>query len=569
MKHSFPHWRIYILFGIVCLAAGGIVARLFLLQVVRADYYAALAYAQHLNIKEEAPIRGEIYFQDKLNAEDAIAGVPYFKAVINEEMPFVYASPREIEDAAETAGVLAPILQMGKEELEQKLSRKESAYAPLARQISDEKIQSVEGVELKGIYIAQERVRRYPANSLAAHVLGFLGFSGDERVGQYGIEGYYNDELRGKKGVSDIGFFDFSSDQYYEDGANLELSIDYNIQFIVEKKLQEAVERWGAESGSAIFMNPKTGEILAMANVPAFNPNTYGETPDINRFINNAIQGVFEPGSVMKPITLAAAIDAGAVNPNTAYNDTGEVRIGGYTIRNSDLKAHGETTMTQVLEKSLNTGAVFAQQTLGKEQFRSYLYKFRLNERTGIDLPGEVPGNLGDLATTNRDINFATASFGQGIAVSRIGFLDAFSALANNGAMMKPRVVKAIRKVNGSEEEIKSEQLASPISASTASKVTAMLINAVEAGYGKRAGVPGYKVAGKTGTAQVPNENGDGYSDKTIHSFAGYAPAFAPVFVGIVSLDNPKGVRFAESSATPVFGEIASYILNYYQVPGE
>ncbi|MBI2463008.1 MAG: penicillin-binding protein 2 [Candidatus Spechtbacteria bacterium] len=555
------HWRIYFLFGLFVVAGSGIAVRLFYLQVVHNTYYAALAQGQHASFNEKAPERGRIYLQDLLatSPPNSLAdkkNLPYFYAAINENKPMVYASPNMITNDGDVAEILAPILGLERNALQQKLSDSSGSYLPLARQVSDEIAQRVREENIRGIFVTIEPVRRYPGGQLASHVLGFLGYKGDQRVGQYGIEGYYDGQLRGSQGA-------FKNEQ----GSDIELTIDYNIQYFVEKKLHEVISKWSADAGSVIIMDPKTGEIKAMAGVPAFDLNTYSQVDSLDIYLNQATQKVYEPGSIMKPLTMAAAIDAGAIKASTTYTDTGEIKTGGYTIRNFDNKNHGVQTMTQVLEKSLNTGAVFASQQLGKDLFRKYLLAFGLNEKTGIDLPGELPGHLGDVITTDRDINFATASFGQGIAMSPMNFLTAFSSLANNGGIMKPHVVKAIHRADGTIEEIKPEKLGTPISARTAQEVTGMLVSVAENGYDKKANVPGYKIAAKTGTAQIPNENAPGYSDKRFHSFAGYAPADKPAFVAIITMKNPKGINFASDSLAPVFKDIASYILHYYQVP--
>ncbi|MBI2582973.1 penicillin-binding protein 2, partial [Candidatus Azambacteria bacterium] len=338
-----------------------------------------------------------------------------------------------------------------------------------------------------------------------------------------------------------------------------------NIQFKTEEALKRAMEKFGPEEGTALVMETKTGKMLAMASQPAFNPNAYGETKGVKQFLNPAVSKIFEPGSVFKAITMAAAIDSGAVSSNTVYTDTGEVRIGGYTIKNSDLKAHGTMTMTNVLEKSLNTGAIFAVRKTGFEKFRSTVAAFGLGEKTGVDLAGEIAGNLSNLKRDS-DIAFATASFGQGIAVTPIELLAGISAVANSGKLVKPYLVEKIVLPDGRVEEQRLEEKRQVIKTETSSTVTAMLISAVENGYGKPARIPGYFVAGKTGTAQVPSPDERGYSDKTVHTFVGWAPAYDPKFTMLISFRNPQGVRFAEGSAAPIFNEVGSFILNYYEV---
>ena len=523
-------WRFYTTFAILVIVGAALASRLFFLQVIEADLYSALSQGQHIGSEESAP-RGSILLQDR--ASDSL-----FEAAITEERYLVFASPDNITDAevGAIATHLAPLLNREEEGLMTAILGGSGSYLVLAQDLSRKEAEQIDEALIPNIYTRAYKTRAYPGNTLASHVLGFLGFREDGRVGQYGVEEYYEEELR---------------------RDDLELTIDYTIQFMVEKKLQEIFLRLGAEEGSVIIMNPKTGEILALASVPVFDPNIYNEVEDIGVFLNSAIQKVFEPGSVFKPIVMAAAINEGVVGPQTTYVDTGRLTLSGYTIRNSDLKSYGTQTMTEVLEKSLNTGAVFVEEHLGKKKFREYLQKFRIGRATGVDLAGEARGDITNILETNRDINFATASYGQGIATTPLGLLTAFSALANDGVMMRPHVQK--------EEP---QKLGQPITKDTAQLITNMLVSVVNNGYGAKAAVPGYRVAGKTGTAQVPAKDGKGYSeDESIHSFIGYAPADDPAFIGLISLKNPKDINFSADSVAPVFGEIASFILQYYQVP--
>jgi len=416
----------------------------------------------------------------------------------------------------------------------------------------------------------KKKLRYYPAEDLASHSIGFVGYRGSDRVGQYGMEGFYDDILRGKEVILETPILSTreSTSKALILGEDLISSIDYNIQFMVEGKLKRAKEYLDAEGASAIVMDPKTGEIIALATIDSFNPNKYSEVENIDIFLNDAVQKMFEPGSIFKPFTAAAAIDAGRISPTTRYTDTGAITIGKYTIRNSNRKIYGEQSMVNVLEESINTGAVFMEDSLGHDKFRKYMKKFKFGERTGIDLQGEVVGDIQNILHTSRNINFATASFGQGIAVTPIQLVAAFSSFANGGNMVKPHVLKKVVTRDGKSVSIETEILGSPISSKTAAQVTSMLVSVVENGYGKKAGVRGYKVAGKTGTAQVPKESGKGYSeDKTIHSFIGFAPAYNPRFVALIKVDNPQGINFSADSVAPLFSEIAEYILNYYEIP--
>ena len=405
--------------------------------------------------------------------------------------------------------------------------------------------------------------RYYPQKFLAAQVVGFFGGEGR---GQYGVEGYYDSKLTGEIKFQEgernpwVNFF-YSEKNQPQKGADVILTIDYNIQFKAEQLLAQAKQNLNIEGGEIIVMDPVSGRILAMANFPDFDPNEYGSQEDFDVFKNNAIQEAFEPGSIFKPITMAAALDQGKITPQTTYIDTGEVEIAGHILSNYGKRIYGVATMTEVLEKSINTGAIFAEKQIDRKAFLQYIEKFGFFQKTGIDLQGEILAGNRTLKK-GREINFATASFGQGIEVTPIQMMAAYSALANNGKVAKPYVLEGSN--NGGAE---AENVISP---KTASQITAMLCSVVQNGFSKKARVPGYYIAGKTGTGQIPwtslGVNKEGYSDKTWQSFMGFAPAFDPKFLILVKLDNPAA-KTAEYSALPVFRELAKYIIDYLEIP--
>jgi len=564
--------RIYFVFFLILLAGLGITARIFYIQIVKGGYYSALARGQHVDYVELTPPRGNIFLQDRFNSDNGL-----FLAATNKDWPMLYTVPKEIEDPAFTARELVSVLydEEARPEAEEKLYRRindeDDPYEPIAHKLDEEVASYIDSLDLKGVYIKGEKMRHYPAGDLASHILGFVGYRGNERVGQYGAEGFYDDILRGRKGTSQTPFLRGGTSpggDFFEPGGDIVLSVDYNIQFMLEKILREAKENLEADGASALVIDPKSGAVMALAVIDSFDPNNYSKVENIDIYLNSAVQKIFEPGSIFKPFTAAAALNEGVITPTTQYNDTGSVTIGKYTIRNSKQERHGTQNMTNVLELSINTGLVFMERKLGHDGFRNYIKKFGFDDLTGVDLAGEVPGDFRNILETSRDVNFATASFGQGIAVTPVQLVAAFSAFANGGKMVKPHVVKEVIYDDGSRKAMDTEILGTPISVKTAAQMTAMLVSVVENGYGKKAAVRGYKVAGKTGTAQVPKEDGKGYhEDKSIHSFIGYAPAYDPRFLAIVRLDNPQLINFSADSVAPLFSEIAEYILNYYEIP--
>jgi stage V sporulation protein D (sporulation-specific penicillin-binding protein) len=404
--------------------------------------------------------------------------------------------------------------------------------------------------------------RFYPEKNLMSSVVGFLGFQDKNRVGQYGLEEYYEPWLSGQVGSKNfLDIVGLSNGRMQ--GSSLVLTLDKNIQFFAETKLKELADKWGASGGSVVIQDPKTGLILAMANYPSFDPNHYSEYP-LEVFVNSNIQIPFEPGSSFKPITMAAALDTASVKPETSYFDSGEIKVGASTIRNYDFKSNGWQTMTNVLEKSINTGAIFAMRQTGHDNFLEYLEKFQLGKKTDVDLAGEAAGNIKNLYT-GREINFVTASFGQGISVTPLQLVNAYSAVANGGKLMRPYLVEKIIKADGESVVMKPEVIAEPITQETAKTLTLMLVSVIENGSIKKAIVPGFHIAGKTGTAQEAKPEG-GYAEFFIHNLVGFGPVEDPRFTILVKLDRPKGVETAAVSLADTFGDIARFLINYYGI---
>lgn len=545
-----------------------LILRLFTLQVLAHGFYNTLAAGQYEISERLLPTRGEIL------ARDRFSGDRLFPLATNQNLSLVYAVPKRIEKPEDAAKTLAPLLGLDVTDILPRLQKTDDLYEPLKHYVDDATKATIEALKLNGIEFAKESQRYYPEKNIGSQLLGFVGYQGDERRGQYGLEAAFNDELAGKPGMlraeqDAAGRWITVTNRMLEeaqDGDNLILTIDRTVEYTVCTKLDEAVQRHGASSGSAIVMDPKTGAILAMCGSPDYDPNAYNEVQDIKTFSNSAIQ-TYEPGSIFKSFTMAAALDQGKVTPTTTYDDTGSVEVGGFTIKNSDGKAHGTQTMTQVLEASLNTGAIFASQQVGPEAFYDYVQRFGFGSATGVELGGESAGNLGELAS-GRDVYTATASFGQGITVTPLQIAAAYSAIANGGKLYKPYVIDEVVKSNDYRVKTEPTLVRQVIDPKTATTLSAMLVNVVKNGHGQRAGVPGYFIAGKTGTAQIPRTDGPGYDpNRTIGSFAGFGPVEDPRFVIVVKIVDPRDVQFAESTAAPLFGEIAKFLMNYYEVP--
>ncbi len=553
----------------VFLLLGAIViyTRLFYLQVVSGRGYKEVAEGQYSFFQKLTPDRGEIKIFDKSDPSG-------FLVATNLKKPLVYSVPKQVTDPGLVAEKLASVLGMDKNEILPKLTDLERSYVPIKKQLKNEEVDKIKELRLPGIGFDNEYTRFYPENTLLSSVLGFVGYKGSAKMGLYGLERYFENELRGKEGSirqdKDVGgawIFGTKREMVPSvDGDTLILTIDRAIQYKAEAVIKNAVETHIADNGSLVVLDPKTGAVLAMANYPSFNPNEYNKVQDPALFRNLATQGAYEPGSVFKAFTMAAALNENKITPETTFTDPGKVVVDNYTIMNSDKKAHGLQTMTQVLEESLNTGVIFAKEKIGNQAFLKYVKAFGFGKATEIELP-EAKGSLDNLKE-NIQVNYHTASFGQGITVTPIQLAAAYGAIANKGVLMKPYIVHTVISSDGKSKKTEPIAETRVITEKTAAEVSGMLVNVVEKGHGKKAGVSGYYIAGKTGTAQVPKQNGKGYEENNnIGSFAGFGPVDDPRFVMVVKVSHPRNVSFAETTAAPAFGEMAEFMLNYYSIP--
>jgi len=428
----------------------------------------------------------------------------------------------------------------------------------------------VRQLDLWGINSIPYWQRSYPERYLMSHVLGFVNANGD---GYYGIEGYYDPVLRGNRQVMETNQdawsqpspFDPLNPEGPRPGVDLVLTIDRVYQALAEAELERALKETGAKSGTIIMMDPRTGAILAMASVPAFDPNDYLNTPT-ERFVNPAVSIPYEPGSVFKIITMAAALEEGLVTPQSRYNDTACIEVGGWTICNWDKRAHGSCTMVDLLAHSLNVGAATLSTRMGGRTFYRYVQAFGIGRPTGIDLQGEAEGSVrvqGDLDWHESDLG--THSFGQGLSVSPIQMIAAVAAVANDGVLMRPYVVSQM--IDGDQvTTVKPARIGRAISAKTARTLTDMLEQAVRRELSLN--VPGYRIAGKTGTAQIPLAGMGVYDDPwTIASFVGWGPVSDPRLIILVKLDRPVSSRYGGQTAAPVFARLASQMFVLMGIP--
>lgn len=556
--------RLNLVYFVIIVFASLIITRLVFLQILEGQLYLALAKGQQEIFQSVSGLRGEIFFQDKKGLSLA-AG--------NTVSKYSYATPKLIEDKELVAEKLAPILELSQQTILEELQKNDSLFLLLKRNITKEEAEAIEKLNLAHIYIGEEPVRYYPNQTLASDILGFVN---QEAEGQYGVEGFWDDILQGGQGWQKIDYGPFGwviegDRELTVGGSDLVLTIDKNIQAQAEQLLEDFSKSFKYQSAQMIIVEPTTGKLLAMADFPGFNPNNYQDysSQQIEIFQNKSIQALYEPGSIFKAVTMAAGLNEGKITPETTYIDKGYVVILDKKIRNYEDRVWGKSTMTEVLEKSINTGAVFAQSQIENNVFLDYIERFGVFEKTGVGLQGEVYSENKEFKK-GWAVNFATAAFGQGIEMTPLQVARAYSAIANKGKLPQIYLVEGIRK-DGKIVTLKEREPAKQIiSEETAKALVKMLVSVAENGYSKPARVEGYYIAGKTGTSQIPYSalglNKSGYSEKTWQSFIGFAPAFQPRFLILIKLDEPA-TRSSNESATLIFKEMAKYILDYYQVP--
>ncbi len=536
-----------------------VAARAFYLQVIKKESLVKLAEKQHQRIVPLTPVRGAIF--DRNNSPLAVSI----------EMDSCYAEPRNMEDQAEAAAKLAPLLSMSKEQVEKKLSGNKN-FVWLQRRMDPDLVSRIKSLELEGVGFVKESKRFYPNSEVASHVVGFTGVDPE---GLEGIERRYDSTILGGTGylVTERDALGRDIDlkgtvvKSSAKGHNITLTLDKNIQYIAEKELTKAVETNGAKAGIALVMEPDTGRVLAMANYPNFNPNTYFKYPP-QALRNRAITDSFEPGSTFKIFLVSSALEEKAIRPTDGFNcENGSYSIGGRTIH--DTHRYGYLSVAQILKYSSNIGAAKIGTRLGQERLYTALTNFGFGEKSGIDLPGESGGYL-----RNKNqwfgVDLATISFGQGVSATAIQIATAVSAVANGGLLMKPYLVDKITDDDGNVlQSFAPEVKRRVISPETAKTVARMLEGVVvEGGTGVNAAVDGYRTAGKTGTAQKVDPVTHGYSvNKRTASFVGFVPLENPRLTILVVIDEPKTSPYGGVVAAPAFSAIAQQALCYLKVP--
>ncbi len=558
--------RIHLIFSLLLLFALVLVARLFFVQVVNGQSFEDMANSQYVVENNNSFNRGNIFFQKR--------GGELVSAATLKTGYIISINPKKITDAKEIYDNLVKIVDIDKQAFFIKAGKKDDPYEEIAKRVEKKDALTIQKLGLSGVSIHKESWRFYPGENTASSVLGFVAFTGDDLEGQYGIERYYNDVLsRNDKGLY-VNFFAelfsnitetfFVSENSRE--GDVVLNIDPVVQSYTEYVISEMKDKWSADLSGAIIMDPNNGKIYAMATMPSFNLNDF-KNANSNSFSNPLVESVYEMGSIIKPITMASAIDAGAIKVDDIYEDKGFVILNGARIENYDGKARGVVPMQEILNQSLNTGVVYAMQKMGKEVSADYLRKFGLGLETGIELPNEVYGLIDNL-NSKREIEHATASFGQGIAMTPIETITALAVLGNGGRLVSPSLVDRIEYESGGSKKTYPDEGVRVLSKNTSEEITRMLVEVVDkALLDGTVALPDYSIAAKTGTAQIADmQNGGYYEDKYLHSFFGYFPAYEPRFIIFLYNVNPKGVRYASQTLTMPFMNLTKFLINYYEI---
>ncbi|MFH1593851.1 MAG: penicillin-binding transpeptidase domain-containing protein [Candidatus Omnitrophota bacterium] len=532
-------------------------SRLLYIHIIRRPFLTDLAKRQHNIFVKLEPRRGNIYDR----AKRVLA--------VYLDVASVYAVPREIGNAGKAADIISKNLDLDRGAIESKLGR-DNYFVWIKRKVEPGEAEIVRNLDVKGVYLTDEAKRFYPGKTLACHVLGITDIDND---GLEGVELQYNKELKGeygwKRSMRDAKrreLVSFQSDILPKrDGENLVLTIDEVIQYIVEKEVQDIVGSYRPTSVSIVALDPRTGEVLALANYPAFDPNNVNDTSALK---NRAISDSFEPGSVFKIVTASAALEEGVVDFDTeVFCEEGTYKVGRRILH--DYRPYGNLSFRQVIEKSSNIGTVKVAAKLGKEKMAMYIKRFNLDRPTGIDLPGEVSGIMRD-PDKWRDVDMTTIPMGQGIAITALQLATTVSVIANDGVLMRPYLVSQTLNENGALiRERGAQKIRRVISKETAAKVKELMEGVVERGSGKKARLSDFRAGGKTGTAQKVDPKGGYYKKKYIASFIGFAPYETPLVALVICVDDPRKKHFGGQVCAPAFKNIMEKILSYLEIESD
>ena len=561
--------RIRLVLAFLILAALGIFLRLYFVQIVHGETYSQKADRQFSSGGSGLFDRGAIYFTRKdgtlISAATLATG---FLVAIN---PQVLGDP---EAAYSAILSVAPSSTIPRDAFIAAAAKKSRVYIEVAHRLSDENGQALSAREVPGVQVLRERWRQYPGGKLAAQSIGIVSYgSGDARAGRTGLEAMYEGTLARSGDSLYRNFFA----ELFSGMSNLLVNakdaregdiittIEPEVQTRLAGDLAKLNQRYSSKESGGIIMDPATGAIIAIASYPTYDGNNL-QSVDPTLLGNSFVEHVYEFGSIMKPITMTAALDAGVITPATTYDDTGCITVNTARICNWDAKARGVIPMRQIIMQSLNVGSSWIADQLGQDAFREYFTKL-FAEKTGVDLPNETGALLRNLFKPQQ-VGYSTAAFGQGIAVTPMQMIRALGALANGGTMVQPHLVRAIRLNSGIERTLDWGKK-TPIFSATSTRETVEMMSALndEILYGGKAKIPTMSVAAKTGTAQLTSPGGGYYTDRFFHSFTGFFPAYNPRFIILLYTNDPKGVQYASETLNTTFLDLVHFLIDYYAVP--
>lgn len=563
MNYNIKRGRILFILGTIFLVFFVIITKLYVVQIVHGDVFREKADRQYYKPSTTSFDRGSISFttKDGEKIDAATLSIGYILAV----------NPNILKNPEEAYEKINKIVELDRETFMHRATKEDDPYEEIKRELSEDQKNRIEELEIEGVSLYKNKWRFYPGKTMASHVVGFMSWKDEKYRGQYGLERYYNDVLERNEGSVYANFFVelFSNitDEVLskKTEGSLVTTIEPTVQAFVEKEISSVQEKWGSQKTGVIIMDPKTGEIRAMALTPTFNLNDFSTVTNVSDFNNSMVESVYEMGSIVKPLTMAIGLDTKAVTPSTTYDDKGSMTLNTETFYNYDKEARGVVDMQTVLNKSLNTGVAYVVGKVGNEKFSEYMMKL-IGEETGIDLPNEASPLLTNL-NSKRDIEHATASYGQGIAMSPISITRALASLGNGGVLVTPHVVKEIEGTMGFNKEIVQNEPERVFSEETSETISRMLTNVVDdALLNGTVSLKHHSIAAKTGTAQIAS--GGGYDRyRFLHSFFGYFPSYDPKFIVFLYTIEPNGADYSSQTLTEPFMNISKFLINYYEIP--
>ena len=560
--------RIRIITTVISLIGLLLIVRLYHVQIAEGKVYEERAKRQYVHTSQDIFNRGTIYYQTKDGEKVGAASIKsgYVLAV----------NPQMIQDAASAYEQLDPFIETERDEFIRRATLPNRTYVEIEPRLSTELSEKIDPLDIPGVQLYRTQWRYYPGHEVGARSIGFIGFAdeGTTQRGKYGLEQAYDEVLVRDNTALSVNFFAeiFSNlgsavfDTGSEKQGDIVTTIEPTVARMLDRVLLETQEKYNSRVTGGVIMDPNTGEIRALSAVPTYDPNNRaGATIEV--FQNPLVENVYEMGSIIKALTLAAGLDSGVITPGSTYYDPGFIELNTFTIKNFDGKGRGTVDMQAVINQSLNTGVAHIVSLMGHKRFREYFTNLKLGSESGIDLPNEVSGLVANLESP-REVEYATASFGQGIATTPIATVRALATLGNGGHLVTPHLVKRIEYEDGTYKDVQYPDGAQVFTPETSETVSRMLANVVDQALrGGKVALPNHTVAAKTGTAQIAKPTGGYYDDRYLHSFFGYFPAYDPQFIVFLYTVEPKGVQYASETLTEPFMDLTKFLINYYNIP--